>query len=39
MTPLRDVRCPECGRLLFRAVGEGTVVEIKCKCSRVVRVT
>lgn len=32
----RDVRCPACGRLLFRASGQGTTVEIKCKCSRIV---
>lgn len=27
----QDVRCPKCGRLLFRAAGLGTLVETKCR--------
>jgi hypothetical protein len=39
-TPPRlvDVRCPVSGHLLFRAMGQGTVIDIRCACKRIVRV-
>jgi phage FluMu protein Com len=36
---LKEVRCPECGSLLFRARGIGTEIEVKCRraqCGRLV---
>lgn len=35
---LQDVRCPVSDHLLFRAAGQGTVIEIRCRCGHVVRV-
>ena len=35
-----DVRCKICGRLLFRLVGKAdALIEIKCKCKRVCKIT
>ena len=36
---LIEVRCPECGRLLFKADPESKPsIEIKCKCARYVMI-
>lgn len=33
-----DVRCPKCGRLLFKVNGLGTMIETRCpKCGAMVR--
>jgi phage FluMu protein Com len=35
---LVDVRCPVSDHLLLRAQGQGTRIEIRCRCGRVVEI-
>lgn len=35
---LVDVRCPVSGHLLCRASGQGTVVDVRCICKRLIRI-
>jgi len=36
--PLIEVRCPVSGHLLCRASGQGTVVDLRCICKRLIRI-
>ncbi|OQB06759.1 MAG: Mu-like prophage protein Com [Parcubacteria group bacterium ADurb.Bin216] len=39
MDNLKEMRCPECNKLLFKADSEGSAVEIKCKnCKNITKI-
>ena len=39
MSILKDHRCPACSRMLMKASVERGIVEIMCRCKKVVRLT